>query len=161
MKSNPMTHKQRRKCMTGWLMSVTRWRAKANKAKRELGLENAADSHVTHWLLTNFYSPLAKFRRSGENDLSALSRYVDDLERQADAYIACIGEMTGFGYFDFNDWWQEVFRGAYHMKVAERQERRFHQSVYARKQIAATVTKQVLEGVKFSDFDDMKEVTNG
>lgn len=144
MSNNPMTHKQRRAAMTGALYSITKARQRARIAKRVMIEKRNHVPHTSNWLICDWNSPLKEFLTDGRSVTGALSKYIDHLESKADTYISCIGEMTGFGYFDFNDWWGEVFRGAYHMVEAERHEKRLHQSAYANRQVVATVTKQIL-----------------
>lgn len=159
MNNISLTHRQRRSCMSGRLMSISRWHRKAKVAKWELSVadkeDNEACTHVkrrfsynTVFLLTNWHSPLNAFRYSGEDtsDTAALTRYLEHLEALANAYIDALCEMTGCGYFDFNDWWATVFTGAEDMVRFERDEQRLHQSAYARKRVAATVMKQINQG---------------
>ena len=155
--NNPLTHRQRRRIMTGELMNLTRARARAFKARREMSDKEENFSQTTIRLLTDHYSPLSAYSVLHKTPVGALTAYIEHLEGRANAYIDGVTDMTGMGFFHFNDWFATIFQGASNMIAAEREESRLHQSVYANRQVAQTVKNMTLQNIRFSDFNERKE----
>jgi len=154
---NPLTHRQRRRIMTGELMNLTRARARAFKARREVSDKEDKLSQTTIRLLTDYYSPLSAYSALHKTQVGALTAYIERLEGRANAYIDGVTDMTGMGFFQFNDWFATIFQGASSMIAAERKESRLHQSVYANRQVTQVVKRMILENIRFSDFDERME----
>ena len=147
---NPLTPAQRRAVMTGSLHHITVQRQKAKNALRQI-IYNEERSHTTNKLISDWYSPLKPFWVEGEdgktNLIRTLNRYVESLEARAHAYIDAVTELTGFGFFDFNDFLRKVYGTEGAMREMDRKAPRTPQHVYANHRVVAYITKKIDEEV--------------
>lgn len=148
---NPLTPAQRRAVMTGTLHHITVQRQKAKNALHQV-IYNEEQSNTTKKLLNDFYSPLKPFWTYTSEDgkanlISTLNKYVEHLEARAHAYIDAVTELTGFGFFDFNDFLRKVYGTDDVMREMDRKAPRIPQHAYANHRVVAYITKKIDEEV--------------
>jgi len=100
-------------------------------------------------LLNDFYTPLNKHMRSEDHDrfTGALNRYEEEVRAIGHAHCDLIGELTGTGFFDFNDWLRLALNTRRCMILDDRQAPVLPQAWYARGKVAHNVMKLINEEV--------------